>query len=455
MKLPKIGLLAILVCMALGSFAQNAQKVRVKGHISDSYFKTVPFYCQRAGGLYVSKDVYIKVNSKGDFDTTFTLGAPCYYKVWKNTIYLTPGDDLEINFDLENPLNTQFKGIGSTANTYLVGRNTDFLGKKGANAKPTFEQTKPTIDSIVNIRQKELLLVQGLTPAFIEDAKKMLIANQASNYISYFMYSKYYNKETKYSDFEAVEKSLKQYMQSIIGTIKPLLVEELLPDNRLVDNPDVVSVISDCVKYGNLDLASYPQWSECISLLLFQNKFDIESEKKVTSELVAEAKAKLASLTDEEFKRGLSKRIEKISKLVQGTSVADMQLVDTKGKKVKLSDFKGKVIYIDFWATWCGPCKQELPHYSKLIEKFKGNKDIVFISISMDDTKEKWLSFIAKDATPSIQLYPVDKNALMKQWQISGIPRFVLIGKDFSIADALADRPSSKEIIEKKINSLL
>ncbi|MDQ1770640.1 redoxin domain-containing protein [Labilibaculum sp. A4] len=61
------------------------------------------------------------------------------------------------------------------------------------------------------------------------------------------------------------------------------------------------------------------------------------------------------------------------------------------GKNVKLSDFKGKLIYIDFWDTWCRPCLGELPFYGKLI-----GKDVVFLSISVDQDKGKWQSFIKK-----------------------------------------------------------
>ncbi len=449
MRLPRLGLLAILVCMVLGSLAQDVSKVRVKGHVSDTYYDKVPFYCQNGGGLYYTKDIYVKVNAKGDFDTTVTLNAPCYYKVWKNTVYLTPGDDLNINLDIENPYKTTFSGTGAAANTYLVDRKTSYLGKNGVNTKARFEQTKVTIDSATNVRQKELLQVKGLTSAFVDDAQQMLVARQASNYISYFLYSTYFKKDAEDDQFA---NDLKLYVKSIMGSINPLL-EGFLTNNHLIDVPDVANVISDCVTYGDLSLANYQQWNECISLLHFENKLEKEKEH-VTPELLKEANDRLAKLSNDEFKKGLQKRINRMATLVAGASVADMQLLDAKGKSVKLSDFKGKVIYIDFWATWCGPCKKELPHYTKLIEKFKG-KNVVFLSISTDEDKAKWRSFIAKDATPSVQLFPVNLQVLSKQWQITGIPRFILINKDLSIVDAYADRPSSGEVIEKKINSLL
>lgn len=80
---------------------------------------------------------------------------------------------------------------------------------------------------------------------------------------------------------------------------------------------------------------------------------------------------------------------------------------------------------------------------------------MVFLSVSVDQDKAKWQSFVKKESIGSVQLYASNQQNLMKQWEINGIPRFALVGKDLSFIDAFADRPSSKKIIEDKINSSL
>jgi thiol-disulfide isomerase/thioredoxin len=122
-----------------------------------------------------------------------------------------------------------------------------------------------------------------------------------------------------------------------------------------------------------------------------------------------------------------------------------------KGGKSKLEDFKGKYVYIDVWATWCGPCVQEIP-YLKEIEKKYHKKNIAFISISIDGVKDfkNWKSFVKNNKMGGIQLFAT-KNAtdrFIKTYQIVDIPRFILIDPKGKIIDADAYRPSSPQLIK-------
>lgn len=123
---------------------------------------------------------------------------------------------------------------------------------------------------------------------------------------------------------------------------------------------------------------------------------------------------------------------------------------DLNDKPVSLTDFKGKVVYVDVWATWCGPCIQELPSLKKLKEEYKDNPDIVFMAVSVDAQRdfEKWKKFIADQGMTGVQLFAGDKanRELMAPYKIGGIPRFLLVGKDGTLVSIEAPRPSSAEI---------
>lgn len=142
----------------------------------------------------------------------------------------------------------------------------------------------------------------------------------------------------------------------------------------------------------------------------------------------------------------------------KGDPAHDFAFPDVDGKVHALSDYKGKVVYVDVWATWCGPCRKEIPDLKKLEEEFKDNKDIVFIGVSVDKTKDeqKWRDFLVEEALPGIQIFAGDNadDKLMNLYKISGIPRFILVGKDGNLVYGDAPRPSSPEI-KPLLDSLL
>jgi thiol-disulfide isomerase/thioredoxin len=141
---------------------------------------------------------------------------------------------------------------------------------------------------------------------------------------------------------------------------------------------------------------------------------------------------------------------------LSGQPAPGFSLQDINGKTVSLNDFKGKVVYIDVWATWCGPCVAEIPHSKKLKEKYKDKTDIVFLYISFDSEEKKWKSFVEKKELSGVQLISRQgKEAdVLKNYNVLTIPRFILINKKGNIASYDAKRPSDPEL-ENEINQLL
>lgn len=132
-----------------------------------------------------------------------------------------------------------------------------------------------------------------------------------------------------------------------------------------------------------------------------------------------------------------------------GHDAIDFKFEDVNGKQIALSDFKGKVVYVDVWATWCGPCNREIPHMIKLEESYHNNPNIVFMSVSVDSRKDydKWKNMLKEKGMGGIQLFAGErKDEIMKPYKINGIPRFMLFGKDGKVINADAPRPSSSEI---------
>ncbi|WP_218599517.1 TlpA disulfide reductase family protein [Polaribacter sp. NJDZ03] len=129
--------------------------------------------------------------------------------------------------------------------------------------------------------------------------------------------------------------------------------------------------------------------------------------------------------------------------------------VDVKGGKKSLDSFKGKYVYIDVWATWCGPCIREIPSLKSLEKEFH-NKNIAFLSISTDEARrsggsweaaeKKWRDFVKENELKGVQLWAGQDFSFQQAYQISGIPRFILIDPQGNIVDANAPRPSDPRL---------
>ncbi len=122
--------------------------------------------------------------------------------------------------------------------------------------------------------------------------------------------------------------------------------------------------------------------------------------------------------------------------------------IDVDGNVFMSSSLIGKYIYIDVWATWCGPCKKETPHFEKLIETYKDHPKMAFISISFDEKKKMWDRYMEKTDLKGIHIISPKafESKMANAYGISNIPRFILIDQNGKLINADAPLPSSKEI---------
>nr|WP_197718661.1 TlpA disulfide reductase family protein [Pedobacter schmidteae] len=145
-------------------------------------------------------------------------------------------------------------------------------------------------------------------------------------------------------------------------------------------------------------------------------------------------------------------------KMMTGNAMSpDFNYIDVNGKEVSLKSLRGKYVYIDVWATWCGPCKAEIPFLTKIEQAYHG-KNIHFVSLSVDRMadKSKWTSYVKDHQLQGIQLL-ADKDFnsdFVKKYNINAIPRFILIDPAGKIVSGDAKRPSDPEL-RKQFDGLL
>ena len=133
--------------------------------------------------------------------------------------------------------------------------------------------------------------------------------------------------------------------------------------------------------------------------------------------------------------------------LKAGMTSPDFKYKDVNGKTVSLKDLRGKYVYIDVWATWCTPCRGELPYLKELEKKLEG-KNICFLSISCDKDVEKWKQMVKDEELGGIHVNTGGDQVFMKAYGIKGIPRFILLDKEGKIVNLEMTRPSQKLTLE-------
>ena len=163
----------------------------------------------------------------------------------------------------------------------------------------------------------------------------------------------------------------------------------------------------------------------------------------------------ISVLSNQFYKKSIGiKFSEKESELLRtkiGNPAPKFTLVSSLGDTYSLDDYKGKVIYLDLWASWCGPCRAEMPSFKILHERYKNDNRIAFLSIAVHDGINEWRKALEEDKPEWTQL--LDKDGIVwKSYVANTIPKFILIDKQGNIVNFDAPRPSSGEEIEKLLN---
>lgn len=113
-----------------------------------------------------------------------------------------------------------------------------------------------------------------------------------------------------------------------------------------------------------------------------------------------------------------------------------------EGTQISLESMKGKYLFVDIWATWCGPCLQQLPAMKDLEQKYEGqNIEFVSISVDKDADKAKWAKMIQDKGMGGTQLFAGKQTSFSRDYEVSSIPKFLIIGKDGEIINENPPRP--------------
>ncbi|MCW5909671.1 MAG: TlpA family protein disulfide reductase [Cyclobacteriaceae bacterium] len=410
---------------------------------------------------------------RGKADLSLTEPTMCYFTLLNEgyEFYLSPGDKIRINIGKENSGSNHsvvYSGSGSGFNNFLAVRRKEInkVSRSRINPKLTTEKYLFKIDSFKNV------LARGADnfsdTANVSDEVLGLVKRMNQVDIAAFKLEHVLMLES-YSLYE--QTLARDAGQAIVPFIPPQGFEKV---------GDEIPLDSEVLKIG------YAQYRHLLFLGLthgiYNPAYDVmtwETEKTffpAKSEKLIEARPYPADIKEylmaanvnywmgiyglsnpsvdsiyfsfiEKFSTSvyypeLKAVFNKWETIAPGKQAPTITGLTTEEKLIKLSELKGRVIYIDVWATWCAPCREEFPHMKNLQKEFANNEKVVFLNVSVDSNIEAWKKMVASGKTPA-GLHIVNDGSIYGDYLISGIPHYILIDQQGKIVNADAARPSS------------
>ncbi len=151
--------------------------------------------------------------------------------------------------------------------------------------------------------------------------------------------------------------------------------------------------------------------------------------------------------------------LQRYYEIRQGKRAKDFTVLNADGTEAQLSDFDGKVIYMDAWASWCGPCMAELPYLYELADHYKGNPDFLILTLSFDYSYQKWQQALDRqEKHPNIvPLFVADgvNSTFAEAYLVSSIPDYKLINRERGVVTLEAPHPSDGEAVRRLIDETL
>ncbi|WP_341214895.1 TlpA disulfide reductase family protein [uncultured Wocania sp.] len=449
-----LALVIFSICCKEAPVKEN-KKVILKGAITNYEQDTLYMKNVSSQFLFFKEIIHPIVLSENKyFNYTFELEKPTYFQIGRTFLYLSPGDSLITDLDTRDRAFASFKGIGAEANNYL--RNLPYPkagsfwgGNDIASKIETYQEMPSAFKNFLDNRMEELDSLSHVSEDFkdLEKARiKFDYVNSLQN-LYYLYYKKLGKGEMTNEDFFAKTKEANNYF---IPYIKPYLSDF---NNTNYLQLEVFQSILYSLKdeefrrnheLPELDnnLQDYLITADLVNGLRF---------KGYSNELGDKLKAGVQKVANPDYATVLKELEKEYALITKGNPASDLTFTKLDGSSVKLSDYKGKVIVLDLWATWCGPCMQEKPFFEALEKTYQGNDNVELISLSID-TENVWRDYFKKNEAVGNQLQ-INRSQLTN-YKVAGIPRFFVIDKSFNIVDVFAPLPSSGDL-EKLINQYL
>jgi thiol-disulfide isomerase/thioredoxin len=411
----------------------------------------------------------VKLNADRKFDLLIEQATANYFTIDFNrqslSLYLLPADEVTVTMSGVNITDAIISGSSAAYCNHVLQRTKD--DRAFSAAYPAFKLNTITPERYFTIRDS------------VRNARLSLLASndKVSDFVTPFLQTeeKIYDYQMALDLVNFKNQSMKSGMPIMSKEINTFLDAINLNDESMAYDASYKSFalnkasLEANIRYEKDPNKSPARYYELVVTVIGEwvkperNKSVLISEfmpqvlKDVgTSDLTSFISTLEKVSKDDKLIASVKKYAAQYEHLYAGRMAPDAEFYDAEGNISKISDYKGKVLYIDTWATWCGPCKREIPSLKTLEESFHG-KNVQFISVSTDKDVAAWKSFIAREPMTGLQLHQSQEmeKTMSYLYAVNSIPRFVLIDEQGKIVSVDAPRPSSGEEIRKLIDGVL
>lgn len=387
----------------------------------------------------------LKADAEGNYQVELNIDRPGYYNIAHTRLYLTPGAEMTVQLGMM-PQRSTFSGPSEELARYL-NQPIPSIWELFQKALPeSFEAAVHKTDSALNTRSAALKKLKPQTdPSFYEMESIRLKANQVNMYLSYFSFSKL----SQWDDTKEVKlEKKKTFYRTITSVVEPLL-QELTASDHYLELAEVREALKECYETEVFRFAQSPTFLEWMKATENCTLLDTKGLSQQEYNQMTDFGQNIKNTA---IRQAFLSKLQRKEKLVEGRPAIDLELEDFDGNKLKLSDLKGRPLFLDFWATWCLPCLAQKPKFEELSAEYP---DIQFIGISIDMDPKSWRAKLQKsESKADVKEYLANPYAAGEAWDIQSIPRFILIDKDFNIVSGTAPRPTDSENIRPLLEKL-
>ncbi|MFN5022031.1 MAG: TlpA family protein disulfide reductase [bacterium] len=397
-----------------------------------------------------SRNNIIQLASDSSFSVKIPLSKPGYYRLGRNILYLSPGDDLDVVIDHSDSKKASIKGKGASANLFLRSN----LFPKGGSfvdagrlVLSTPIKTLDSINALVSRKRNEISNLKGVSKEFIRLENARLKADVLNTFKAFSSYAAYALRNKTEGERAEYLDQFKQLASPITDSLLKGFVDPTLL--QLEVYRDIYGLLNlDNPALNPKSVMLMKDWRR--GLLLSGQLKRLTDKTKIMA-----TRPSIDSVYTPEIREAITAVFKEKMKFGDGDLAINFKAVNEKGDKVGLSDLKGKVIYLDLWATWCGPCMAEMPNLELLKKKYENENQLAIVSLSIDDNDKIWLDNLQKRQPKGIQWRTIREN--LPEYGIASIPRYIIIDKNFKISNLNAEKPSSSQtvkVLDALINGL-